>query len=854
MSKNVTRLYEQFKPESYQLYLHPDREAARFTGHVTLTGQKTGRPNFRLTLHQKGLKVTKATVRSNGKKGEQELTVDRISSHKSYEEVRIHTKEQIYPGSYTIYLEFNGQITEPMSGIYPCSFEVEGNKKLLIATQFESHHAREVFPCVDEPEAKATFAVTLTTPKGETVVANTPAINATVEGDNVTTSFENTPIMSTYLLAFVYGEMGYKEAKTARGTTVRTYATPDNVDFTDFALETAVKSLEFYEDYFGIAYPLPKADLIALPDFASGAMENWGCITFREQCLLVDPKNTSLPTKQYVAMVVAHELAHMWFGNLVTMRWWTDLWLNEGFASWIEYLAIDHLFPEWQMWTQFYADEQQAAFRIDGLEHTHPIEVAVHHPDEIRTIFDTISYSKGASVIHMLHAYLGPDVFRDGLRHYLKTHSYQNTDTVDLWAALEHISKKPVKKFMSAWTGQAGYPVVHATVYDNHMQASQKRFYLNPQHADTGEVLWPIPLLGGSTVHEDEFHVVEQKIAISTDKTPPLKLNQEQNGFYRVTYDPEHLTKLAAAVQSGKLGVKDRAGLLSDAFETAKAGYSSTVDALRLLESYNDEADSVVWDIITAGIGSVRSAMDDEDLRDAMKPFIRSLVAQQLQRLGWEEVAGEPYFDSLLRPLILGLASAAEESSVVDEALKRFDTMSAPEDENPDIRGVVYMTGVRNRGADGFAKLLKFHEQTTSADEKTTLASTLTAYKETELIQRALSLIRSDSVRLQEVHHWLAYSFSSHYAKQATWEWMKENWQWLSDTFSSDLGHARLPVYAARNFSDEAFLDAYKQFFEPKSSPLLDRSIKQGIEIITWQAAWKRRDLEAIKSYFSQRG
>jgi puromycin-sensitive aminopeptidase len=852
MSKNVTRLYKQFKPETYQLHLEPVRESATFSGHVVIKGQKVGRPNFRITLHQKGLKITNATIVNHGKKGEQTFTVSRISTHKSFEEVRLHTTEQVYPGAYTLTLEFTGKITEPMSGMYPCTFEEKGNKKQLIATQFESHHAREVFPCIDEPEAKATFDLTLVTPKDEAVVANTPEVSSHVTGAHKTTVFKTTPIMSTYLLAFVYGEMGFKEAKTARGTLVRTYATPENVAHTDFALETAVRCLEFYEDYFGIAYPLPKADLIALPDFASGAMENWGCITFREQCMLVDPKNTSLPTKQYVAMVVAHELAHMWFGNLVTMRWWTDLWLNEGFASWIEYLAIDHLFPEWQMWTQFYADEQQAAFRIDGLENTHPIEVAVHHPDEIRTIFDTISYSKGASVIHMLHAYLGADMFREGLRHYLQSHSYKNTDTVDLWAALEHVSKKPVKKFMEAWTGQAGYPVVHANVHNNHIKLTQKRFYLNPLHTDNGEMTWPVPLLGGASVNEDEFHVAEQEVAIDTASSELVKLNKEQNGFYRVTYDPEHLTKLASAVQNSALSVKDRAGLLSDVFETAKAGYSSTVDALRLLESYRTEADSVVWDIIAAGIGSIRTAMDDEQLRDQMKPYIRALVAEQLDRLGWQEKPDEPYFDSLLRPLILGFASVAEDSTVVEEALARFDKMESPEDEHPDVRGVVYMAAVRNRGEAAFEKLLKFHEETVSADEKTTLASALSAFKEPALISRALTLIRSDSVRLQEVHHWLAYSFSNHYAKQATWEWMKENWQWLSDTFESDLGHARLPVYAARNFSDEVFLDEYKAFFEPKSSPLLERAIKQGIEIISWQSAWKQRDLAAIKAYLAE--
>ena len=284
--------------------------------------------------------------------------------------------------------------------------------------------------------------------------------------------------MSTYLLAFVYGDMEYLESKTSAGVVVRSYATKDNVAHTKFALECAVKTLEFFNDYFAIEYPLAKCDLVALPDFASGAMENWGCITFRETALIVDPKNTSLVTKQYVALVVAHELAHQWFGNLVTMRWWTDLWLNEGFASWIEYLAVDKLFPNWDVWTQFIVDEQEQGLRPDSLRNTHPVEVAINHPDEIRTIFDSISYQKGSSVINMLHRYLGPDTFRAGLRSYLKTHEFGNTDTVDLWSALEKVSRKPVKKFMHAWTSQAGFPIVHASIKGRHLELKQQQFFL----------------------------------------------------------------------------------------------------------------------------------------------------------------------------------------------------------------------------------------------------------------------------------------------------------------------------------------------------------------------------------------
>ena len=849
--KSVKRLYSEFVPEHYALNLFPDKNNMTFSGSVTITGKKSGRPSKRLTFHQSDLKISKATVTRHSKEGDADFEIERINHHKAYDEVRLHAKQLIYPGSYSITLEFSGEITRPMNGLYPCFFEQDGQEKKLLATQFESHHAREVFPCIDEPEAKATFDLTLTTVPGEAVIANTP-IKSQEEKDNVLiTAFETTPRMSTYLLAFVTGELGYKEAKTKDGVTVRTYATPENVELTQFALDVAVKTLEFYNDYFGIDYPLEKCDMIALPDFASGAMENWGCITYREQTMLVDPVNSTLSNKQYVAMVVAHELAHQWFGNLVTMRWWTDLWLNEGFASWIEYLAVDNLFPEWQMWTQFAVDEQHRALKLDALEHTHPIEVPVHHPDEIRTIFDTISYSKGASVIHMLHEYLGPEAFRDGLRHYLQTHKYGNTDTVDLWTALEEISGKPIRTFMHAWTSLPGFPLLTASVSNESLSLKQERFFLNPEHGKSDPELWPIALLAA---HEDVPELLDEpELSLELHDAHELKLNRGQSGFYRVAYNSSHLKRLGELIKKGHLSPVDRLGILSDLFETAKAGKSDTADALHFLENFQDEDDSAVWDVIAASIASVRSAMDDESLRDDMKPFIRRLTAKQLERLGWEPKEDESHFDRLLRPLILGMSSAAEEKSVVDEALRRFNEMKKTEDIHPDLRNVVYGTAVRHGDKQTFDKLFELHETSTLSEERTSIASALTGFKQNEINEHALSLIKTDSVRLQDVSYWIAYSFMNRFARDATWEWMIKNWDWLGENLGTDLSFYRFPMYAANAFSSREFLQKFTDFFEPRRAPSFDRSINQGIEVLTWLSAWKERDFKEVQAFFKAR-
>lgn len=850
MSKNVRRLYEQFQPSTYNLTLNIDPDAMTFKGTTVIIGKKVGRPSQRLTFHASGLKITEVVVSSQDKKGTQTHDIERVNVQKSFEEVRLHSTHALYAGNYTVTLHFEGIITRQMEGIYPCFFKHDDKDKKLIATQFESHHAREVFPCIDEPEAKATFELTLITPTGQTVVSNTPISEQVDKDGKKATTFVTTPKMSTYLLAFAFGDMGYLEATTKDGVLVRTYATPDNVKHTQFALDVAVKCLEFYNRYFDIPYPLAKCDFLALPDFASGAMENWGCITFREQALLVDPKNTSLSMKQYVAQVVAHELTHQWFGNLVTMRWWNDLWLNESFATWMSYLAEDELFPDWQMWTQFIVDEQHQALKLDALEYTHPIQVAINHPDEIRTIFDAISYEKGASVLLMLHGYIGAENFRNGLRQYLKQHAYGNTETTDLWNALEAESKMPVRSFMEAWTSQPGFPLLHAVVHEDAVEVSQKRFVVNPK-ATVPHDNWPIPLLTVNGHIKEDIVKTAAATITAEDSTNTIMFNGGRNAFYRVTYDSRHISKLANAVTSGKVAPLDRLGLLSDVFEAAKSGAVSTIDALTLLEAYKDEDNTVVWDIMASNLGSIRAIMDDEKLRDAMKPYVRKLVAKQLSRLSWEELPSDSHFDKLLRPTILSLSSWSEVPEVIDEAKRRFATMQRPEDVNPDLRSIVYSTAARTGGEAEFTKMLAMHNATSSSEERVTLALALTGFEQPNLIKKALSYIDSDTVRLQDAGYWIAYSFMNRHAKRITWEWMVAHWDWLEKNIGKDLSFYHMPNYAARAFSDKSFLPEYKEFFASHMSPAFERPVNQGIETIEWQSAWRDRDIAALKQYFN---
>lgn len=868
VSKDVIRLIDQFKPKKYLLDLEVNKNKMTFKGTVIITGDRKSKPSQRFTLHQKDLKVTSAHITKHSKNGDEEVPVDRINSHNKFDELRLHSKKVLYSGSYTVRIDFEGIITRQMNGVYPCYFNHDNKDEVIIATQFESHHAREVFPCIDEPEAKAIFQLTLHHDKNDVALSNTPVKSQLVDpkSDLAVTIFEPTPHMSTYLLAFVFGKFEFITAKTNSNVEVRAYATPDNIEYTKFALSIAVKCLEFYNEYFGIDYPLAKVDLIALPDFASGAMENWGCITFREQAMLVDPKNTSLSSKQYVALVVAHELAHQWFGNLVTMRWWTDLWLNEGFASWIEYLAMDNIYPEWNLWTQFIIDEQQQALKLDALEHTHPVEVRVKHPDEIRTIFDAISYSKGASVIHMLHEYLGKEYFREGLSHYLNKHKYSNTDTIDLWDSLEEISSKPVKNFMSKWTGNAGFPLLSVVVADNEVTLSQKRFYTNPNHKNHTKDIWPVPILGADKLPDI---LKTESITVPNSSSETIKINSKQSGFYRTLYNASQYQYFGVQIRKGHLTPLDRLGLLSDLFEAAKAGNIATIDALQFLSNYENESEYVVWDTIASSIGNLRLVMDDENLRETMKPYIRNLVKIQLKRLGWKTKESDSHFDKLLRPIILGLAASADEPQIVKNCLQLFSSTEevddvSPElrvgsvgskvkrgiDIDPDLRGTVFGTVARLGDEKDFNKLLRLHNNSSLSEERNTIAAALTGFSQPELINRSLELITTDIVRLQDVAYWIAYSFLNRHAKKATWKWLQENWKWLSENMGTDLSFYRMPIYAARVFSDSSFEKEFIAFFKPKLTPGFERSYNQSLEMLDWQSTWKKRSIKEIRVYF----
>ncbi|HEY5667635.1 MAG TPA: M1 family metallopeptidase [Candidatus Saccharimonadales bacterium] len=857
MSKKVKRLFEGFQPSNYKLELTPDAESMTVSGMVVITGHKAGRPSQRITLHQHDLKVTQATIARHDKKTTREVPVTRIAHHGSFDEVRLHTDELLYPGQYTLTLRFTAKVSDGMHGIYASTFELDGKKAKIVSTQFESHHAREGFPCIDEPEAKATFDLTLTSPANEAVIANTPIASQTEKNGKLVTTFETTPKMSTYLLAFVYGQLHCRETKTDNGVDVRVWATKAQpIESLDFSLDIAKHAIEFFDDYYGVPYPLAKCDHVAIPDFSAGAMENWGLITYRERCLLVDPKTASQSGREYVCSVICHELSHQWFGNLVTMKWWDDLWLNESFANVMEYVAPGALHPEWQVWNTFITAEGLSALRRDSTAGVQAVKTEVHHPDEISTLFDpSIVYAKGARLINMLMHYLGEEDFRKGLKTYFTKHAYGNTQGSDLWAALSEASGKDVAAFMNPWLLHSGFPVVSAAQEGKELKLTQQHFLMDPSKTDP-ERIWPVPLLSSNPDVPALLESAETTVELQSDEY--IRLNQGAIGHYIVHYaNSKHASAIASMVSNKILDAAERLMLLSDSSMLGRAGAQSFAASLKLLEHYTQEDSEPVWDIISLVLADCRRFVDvDPDLEEPIKALIRTLVEEQYKRLGWNEQPGEPSQDTKLRANIIGLGVYAEHPEIKKRALELFeayknDTQSVP----AELRGIIFGAAIRNHVNGAFDYLLDLDSKTNNVDLKQEIMSALTLTKQpTEVTVLLERLKDSGKVRQQDVDHWLVYLLRNRYAREQAWKWLQDNWQWIEETFSGDKSYDYFPRYAASAFSTQKLLDEYKAFFEPlKDQPILTRNIVMGIEEIENRVAWLARDLSAVKAYFTAR-
>ncbi len=828
MKLKSVRLSPNIIPTNYHLELKPDLENFTFSGMETIHLSILQKTRI-ITLHAKEIEIDTVDVLVGAEK-----VFGKISYNKKNETVSFTFPKFIEAGQVKLNLVFRGILNDKMRGFYRSKYFVDGKECHLATTQFEATDARRAFPSFDEPAQKAVFHISLVVPKGKTAISNTLPISVLEhESGYEIIKFLPTPKMSTYLLAFIIGDFEYLEAKTKNKTLVRVFTTPGKKHQAKFALECAVRTLEFYEKYFAIKYPLPVLDMIAIPDFASGAMENWGAITYRESTILVDEDHSSTSNKQWVALVIAHELAHQWFGNLVTMEWWTHLWLNEGFASYIEYLAVDKLFPKWDIWTQFATNDLGVALRLDALKNTHSIEVEVHHPDEIGEIFDEVSYSKGASIIRMLANYLGEENFRDGLRHYLKKHSYKNTETLDLWKAFEKVSGRSVTTLMHNWTSKPGYPVVKAKMINDELALSQERFFANPKSklVNKEKTVWQIPV----SIMENEY----------------TKVNFGETGFYRTAYSKDLLEKLEKPVQNKTLNPRDRLGLIRDLFALAEAGTIPTIDALKFLKAYKEENNYTVWVELAAGLARLEQLLAKTPAKVNLNKLILNLFSPLAQRLGWNKKEGEHHTTTLLRSLTISRAGRAGDQKIITEAKNKFREIQKGLHVSPDIRSAIYSIIATHGGKKDYEMLIKKYKEETLHEEKNRIGNVLGDFKDPKILEKACKFAMSKDVRIQDTIGILSGVGASPLGRDIWWNFIKRNWQTLVSRYGEGGLTLARAIKAISGSAEKKHLKSFKQFFATHTAPGAKRTIEQVIERIEGNILWLKRDKKVIENFLN---
>lgn len=673
-------------PHHYSLWLQPD--LTNLVSHGTVAIEiEVRKPVKEIVLNALNLDVTKAVLA-----GARDLSLS-VHTNAAKQVLILSATEEIAPGNYRLSLEFTGRITEQTQGLFYVKYTAPSGPKILIGTQMEPTDARRMFPCWDEPSFRATYEITVVVPEKHTPVSNLPAVDEKmVEGGLKEVHFARTPPMSSYLVVLVSGELEMLETR-AEGVQLRVFATEGKKEQCKYALDSTKRLLNYYNKYFGIKYPLPKLDQIAVPGGFDGAMENWGGIVYNETFLLFDPKNSSQQTRQDIFVTIAHEMAHQWFGNLVTTAWWDNLWLNEGFASWMENKATDHFYPSWQMWLKASADKT-GVMSADARSTTHAILHPVENESQANDAFDSIAYQKAQSVLRMLENYLGEEPFRNGIHDYLTAHKYSNTTSADLWSALAKTSGRPVESICSGWTEQPGFPLVKVTSSQidgkRMVWLQQERFTI--QYPDAAPLRWSIPVSFMDPEHPSEvrFSLLEGP---SNSLTFPedhglIKVNAGDVGYYRVAYDDNLRQELFKNYD--RLPPADRLNLIADAWAAVEANQASAVSYLELVSSMHEEKLVAIWDQILTTFEFLDELQRGRPGRVAFQRKACQLLRPQLYRLGWSPKSGEAAPNALLRGRILLVMGQFGDEPVISKCKSRFEAFLAnPESLDADLRRAV---------------------------------------------------------------------------------------------------------------------------------------------------------------------
>ena len=794
----MERLIKYFVPEKYVLDVDIDKHVKTIGGTVTLLGTPKAE---NVKFHAVGLSVD--WVKVNGKKAKFEL-VDGVL-----------TVLKVPQGDAAIEIGYHGSLNENMQGAYLSTYKYENKTETIVATQFESHYARETFPCIDEPGAKAVFELSIAVPEqdvkaGDMIIANTPEKQRKVvkEARNdipmVRVVFEPTPRMSTYLLAWVIGRFHGKTIKNRHGVEITTYATlAQELASVDYANEVAARSLEFYDDNFDIPYPLTKLDQVALPDFEAGAMENWGLVTYRESMLLAG-KAATLGTRKSVALTVAHELSHQWFGDLVTMEWWDDLWLNESFASIMEYYAVDHIYPEYKIFEGFFTGDCFAALNRDAYTDVQSVHQDVKSPEEIATLFDgAIVYSKGAHLMLMLIRMMGWDEFCKGIKEYFEKYKYKNTVGDDLWKALAPYAEFSPEKLMHAFIDRPGYPVI--------TDGKQKRFLLDgPMTKEE----WPLP-----------------------------KITEDMSGHYVLNLTDEEFAERLDKFE--ELGLEEKLRLLIDRSLVCRTDLAPAASLVPLVKKFEDENTAAVWNIIAVIIGQLKIFFDtDSDEEKKFKKFVGRLVSKKLNEVGLTTRKDDDENTIRLRSILLGLDYYAETKQNLQELAEMYNANykeldSEIRDDILDAK--IYLKPVM------LDEYLEAYKKTADPDIKYDLLFAMTLPKDEGKLERMVELLeRENVVKPQDQLYLFIYLYRNPYAKNMTWQWLTQNWDYVK-RMMGDKSLDSYPRYTANVIRTDEDYQAWREFFLPMTEdPALERAIRIGEKEIEARLKLIANDKKAV--------
>ena len=849
------KLPKEVVPTDYSIRIIPNIDAFTFTG-AEMVKLKVGSPVHQLVLNALELEITEASVDG------QVLAKSALKIDKDKELITLALTSELSRGDHTLALGFSGKINQQGQGLFYMRYQEQGSgaQKIMLGTQFEATDARRFFPCWDEPAFRARFQLTVVVPENWLAVSNMPVDSEKKIDGGKEVRFSATPLMSSYLNVFVAGELDLIESRSGP-TQIRVIATKGKAELGRYALEATAQILQYYNDYFGVQYPLPKLDQIALPGGFGGAMENWGGITYYESGLLFDPKNSPAETKQNIYEVLAHEMAHQWFGDLVTMAWWDNLWLNEGFASWMGGKCTAHFNPQWEVWlrrnlprdpTRRVGIAKEQAMEGDARSTTHPIHQRIATEAEANSAFDDITYKKGQSFLRMLESFLGEDVFRDGIRRYIAAGKYFNSTTADLWNALSEASKKPVAEVAAGWTEQLGFPVVKVKrEAGGKVRLTQERFTVNFKNAPLVE--WRVPLTY-SVIGEAPATLLITSKTDTLENVPAdraLKLNVRGAGNYRVEYDEPSWILLLQALP--KLGVEDRVNLLSDAWALVQADRAPVSLYFELVEKLPPSTEIAEREQIINVLDFINGLLLGDPERGKFQRYARSLLRPTFDTLGWEPKAHEPATAASLRASLINALGDLNDQEIVAGCRERFAKYPAnPASLVPDLRPPVFAVVGRYADEKTWTKLHELGLKTTSIEEKQNYYDALACATDPKLVKKALSIALTDELPTSRASFLVPRVARDGDHPDIAWEFATANMKVLLAKTDA-AGSNRYAPALFTFFSDDSRIGELKTYAKNNLPPETTPEVAKAVDEIQFRAEFKRRLTSQLNASIGQK-